>query len=134
VTPYSPRARDRGLHAVLVALARLRIDGMRENDQAVAAPEHRAQLEHLRDAIVARANAVDSEQAAGTREDLDAFIDRWLQIAEEHSDLVYESPKGTQAALLTAAAPDLEPGDSYPTMWSLRDVDAESNLFFPARA
>ena len=34
---------------------------------------------------------------------------------------------------MTAASPDREAGESMPTMWSLRDVDAESNLFFGRR-
>jgi len=34
VTPFSPRARDRALHAVLVALARLTIPGLAENGSA----------------------------------------------------------------------------------------------------
>ena len=32
VTPFSPRARDRALHAVLIALARLTIPGLADND------------------------------------------------------------------------------------------------------
>src|SRR3712207_6458686 len=45
VTPFSPRARDRGLHAVLVSLARLTIPGLAENDAAGAVARHREELE-----------------------------------------------------------------------------------------
>ncbi len=133
VTPFSPRARDRGLHAVVIALARLRIDGLRENDQAAAAPDHLAELQELRGLILERAQAVDPDEVAGTAEDLDRIVERWCGLAEEHPGLVYSSSAGTETALLTAAAPELESGGSFPTMWSLRDVDAESNLFFPRK-
>jgi helicase-like protein len=133
VTPYSPRARDRGLHAVLVALARLRIEGLRENDQAAAAPMHLAELEELREMILERVATVDPDQSEGTRKDLDLIIERWVQAAEQNPDLRYESRREDRPALLTAAAPDLESDGSYPTMWSLRDVDAESNLFWAPR-
>jgi hypothetical protein len=133
VTPYSPRARDRGLHAVVVALARLQIEGLRENDQASAVPNHAAELAALRELILDRVRTVDADEVAGTAADLDRIIERWSGLAEEHPGLVYASPAGTETALLTAAAPELESGGSFPTMWSLRDVDVESNLFFPAK-
>lgn len=133
VTPFSPRARDRGLHAVLVALARLRVPGLRENGDAAAAPAHRVELEGLRDMILTRVAFVDQDELKGTTADLDRIIDRWVELAEQNPSLRYASPGRKEPALLTTAAPDLEPGDSYPTMWSLRDVDVESNLFWRRR-
>ncbi len=134
VTPFSPRARDRGLHAVLVALARLRVPGLRENEDAAAALEHRAELERLRDMVLARVAIVDPDQLEGTAADLDLIIERWVRRAGQNPNLRYESRSGKEPALLTAAAPDLDPEGSYPTMWSLRDVDVESNLFWrPSR-
>ena len=133
VTPFSPRARDRGLHAVLIALARLRIEGLRKNEQAGAVAEYLPEIDALREAILARTRRVEPEQEGGTAEDLGLVVDNWVAMAEAHPDLVYSSWQGTQPALLTAAAPDQESGESFPTMWSLRDVDAESNLYFARR-
>lgn len=133
VTPFSPRARDRGLHAVLVALARLSVEGLRENDQAGAAPDHRVDLERIADRILERAQVVDPDETAGTAEDLRQVIDRWTVLAEERPGLRYESRGGEEPALLTTAAPDLEKA-AFPTMWSLRNVDAVSNLFFARRS
>lgn len=133
VTPFSPRARDRGLHAVLIALARLRIEGLRENEQAGAVASHLGEIAALRELILARARRVEPEQEAGTAADLDLIVESWLAMAEAHPNLVYNSWKGTEPALLTAAEPDQESGESFPTMWSLREVDAESNLFLVGR-
>jgi hypothetical protein len=130
VTPFSPRARDRGLHAVLVALARLSVPGLRGNEDAAGAPTYRAELHSLRNMILARVAIVESDQLEGATADLDLIIERWVGRAEQEPNLRYESPSGKEPALLTAAAPDVDLQESYPTMWSLRDVDVESNLFW----
>jgi helicase-like protein len=129
VTPFSPRARDRGLHAVLVALARLRVPGLRENNDAAAAPAHRDELDGLRDMILERVATVDPDEVEGARADLDLIVERWIGRAEQEPNLRYESPSGKDPALLTVAAPDTDQQGAYSTMWSLRDVDVESNLF-----
>ncbi|HEX5593597.1 MAG TPA: helicase-related protein [Solirubrobacterales bacterium] len=133
VTPFSPRARDRGLHAVLIAMARLRIEELRKNEDAGAVGAHRPEIGALCKSILARTRKVEPEQEAGTAEDLAYVVESWLAMAEAHPDLVYRSRKGTETPLLISAAPDQESGESFPTMWSLRDVDAESNLFFARR-
>lgn len=133
VTPYSPRARDRGLHAVLIALARLRIEGLRGNDQAADASAHLPALEAVSETILERVRAINPDQVDATRSQLESIVEDWLRLAELHPALVYESRNQADPALMTVASPDREPGDSMPTMWSLRDVDAESNLFFAGR-
>jgi hypothetical protein len=129
VTPFSPRARDRGLHAVLVALARLRVPGLRKNEDAAAAPAHREELEQLQEVILERIATVDPDEVEGARADLDLIVQRWIGRARQEPNLRYESPSGKDPALLTAAAPDVDHQGAYSTMWSLRDVDVESNLF-----
>ena len=129
VTPFSPRARDRALPALLVAIARQRIHGLRDNDAAARIADYEIEVRQVRDLIVDRARAVEPGEADDTEHDLDLIIANWRNLADAHQALVYEAPARDKPALLMAAAPELEPADSYPTMWSLRDVDAESNLF-----
>ncbi len=57
------------------------------------------------------------------------IIDEWSAYAEERPGLVYEARDDGDFALLTTTAPDLDQ-DGFPTMWSLRNVDAVSNLYF----
>lgn len=133
VTPYSPRARDRGLHAVLIALARLRVEGLRDNDQAGAVGRYRDELDGVVETILERVRVIDPSQVDATEAQLRAIIDRWLQLADLAPDLVYEARGETDTALMVAAAPELEAGDALATMWSMRDVDAESTLFFTGR-
>jgi hypothetical protein len=129
VTPFSPRARDRALHAFLVGLARLTVLGLEGNDDAVQAPAYESELRELASLIETRAREVDESQAAETRQDLENFIDRWVLLAGRNPELLYESWNGTKPALLKAASPEEDNTDETSTMWSLRDVDAESELF-----
>jgi hypothetical protein len=131
VTPFSPRARDRGLHAVLIALARLTIPALRANDAAGRVAEFRHQIDEIIARITERAALVEPENSAETEAQLLEILDSWVSLADTDPDLVYESWKGDKTALMSYATPEEEEGSStYATMWSLRDVDAESNLYY----
>ncbi|WP_395307517.1 helicase-related protein [Mycobacterium sp. AMU20-3851] len=130
VTPFSPRARDRGLHAVLVALARHTVKPLRGNSDAVNIAANRAAVDDLRDLILARIHTIDPAEVVPARSELDGFIDTWQRRAEEDKKLVYADRGEPRHALLIEAAEDT--GDLpnvMPTLWSLRDVDRTSNLY-----
>ncbi len=128
VTPFSPRARDRALHAVLVALARHRIPGLRENTSAVNVADFRNELEQLADLVVVRAEAAEPGTGDATREHLRALIDRWSARASGPGGLAYARPRDPSSALLVGAGETVGT-EALPTMWSLRDVDAETHLY-----
>lgn len=136
VTPFSPRARDRALHAVLVGMARLMYEELRHNGDAAAVSKHMARLEELKDLILARVRQVDEDKLAGTAKDLDAIIAQWVELADTNDGLVYEAKprfkrnerRDPDTALLRAHA-DTDLTKATPTLWSLRDVDAESDLY-----
>ena len=130
VTPFSPRARDRGLHAILIALARHTVDRLHENGDAVNVPSHRAEVDQLRDLILDRVSKIDPAEVAATREELDQFIAMWVRRAESETTLVYTNREHPEQGLLIEAAEDTENlPDVTPTLWSLRDVDRTSNLY-----
>ena len=129
VTPFSPRARDRALAGLLVAIVRQRVHGLRDNAAAAQIGAFESDVQAVRDLIIDRAREVDPGEASGTATDLDLIIDKWRALAEANEGLLYEAPTRNKASLLVAASPEQEPPDSYPTMWSLRDVDAESTLY-----
>lgn len=129
VTPFSARARDRGLHAVLVALARLLVGEFQGNSGAAAISAHQLKLRDLVDAIVARAKAVAPDEAAATEAQLKGVLERWEGRAANVSGLLYGHADVKKALLVRAAEGPAASGDAFPTMWSLRDVDRETNLF-----
>lgn len=129
VTPFSPRARDRGLGPVFVALARLTIPGLRANDSAALVGDFIDDLHALRDRIVSRAVRVEEREAEATREQLDAILSDWVTRASTQSQLSYSNPHHPDRALLVDASVDVEQDGSIPALWSLRDVDQTSNLY-----
>jgi len=130
VTPFSPRARDRGLHAVLVALVRHTVPGLHQNNDAANIAAHKAEVEQLRDLILERVRHIDVAEVEPTRAELNQFISMWLRRACERPNLVYANREHPEHALLIEAAEDTENlPDVMPTLWSLRDVDRTSNLY-----
>lgn len=130
VTPFSPRARDRGLHAVLVALARHTVKSLHTNNDATNIAANRAAVDDLRDLILARIHTIDPAEVVPARTELDEFIDTWQRRADEDKKLVYADRREPRHALLIEAAEDTgDLPDVMPTLWSLRDVDRTSNLY-----
>lgn len=75
VTPFAPRARDRALHAPLVALARHLIPGMLTDTEVTAS--RRVELDALIDELVARAERLDPSERDAVAAELRCFVDVW---------------------------------------------------------
>lgn len=130
VTPFSARARSRALHAVLVALVRLTVPALRANDSAGSVPTMLASLEPAKAAILDRVRRVDEREVADTADELEQIVAKWVRRAEEEPDLVYSNARHPDKALLGDAGLAGESFPStFPTVWSLRDVDLSSNLY-----
>ncbi|MFR9724525.1 helicase-related protein [Streptomyces sp. MS19] len=136
VTPWSVRARDRALHAAFVGLVRLTLPAARSNRAAGRVESFLGDLAAVRAALVARIPRRAAEETASTDAQLRDFVRHWLRLAEANPDLVYEAPHSfaarpdrdpDTALLRTHSDPDLDM--AWPTLWSLRDVDAASDLY-----
>jgi len=125
VTPFAPRARDRALHAPLVAMVRHTISPM--NEKPLGADDHAAEIEQLIDLIVSRAASVDPGEKNAVLNELRAFVARWRQWEGlEH----YWVDKKKQSLLISSErAADLTARNgSYkaaarPTPGSMRNVE-----------
>ncbi len=130
VTPFSPRARDRGLHAVVVALARMLIPEFRSNGGASAILTDEAKLAPVRDAIASRVKATEPEELDRTMSEYDELIAEWKHRAKETDGLVYTKYKDPEGALLVSAGSEAASEvEAWDTLWSLRDVDRSSNVY-----
>jgi hypothetical protein len=76
VTPFAPRARDRAIHAVLVAIVRHLIPGMQR--EPVEAGPASSDISAVIDKIVARARLIDSDEAKAVGDTLHNFLNRWI--------------------------------------------------------
>ena len=126
VTPFSPRARDRALHAVLLSLVRTKVPDMRDNAGAREVADHLAEIKHFVGELAARADRVDPGTGDAVREQLESILEAWVARSTEAPKLVYANPRDAVNSLLASA--DQAEGDGLPTPSSLRDVDRESNL------
>jgi len=132
VTPFAPRALDRGLSAVLVALAR-QGSGQREwnpnvGAQAVdlAAPE----ISTIVDAIVARAEKVTTEISVAdhVRALIDERLDHWrAEQRQVGANLGYDEDIAKAVSPLLEP-PGIERWDRFTCPWSLRETEPTVNL------
>ncbi|MFF5635065.1 helicase-related protein [Streptomyces sp. NPDC012825] len=134
VTPFSARALDRGLHAVIVALTRLMIPEARPNEAAGRVDSYESRLrEEIKDILLARVKKVDREETEVVSRAFDEFVNWWCEEADIHGGLLFEPKKGDRRpSLLKPYNDESENAEAWPTLWSLRDVDAESALFMEA--
>ncbi|MFA1546488.1 helicase-related protein [Actinomadura chokoriensis] len=134
VTPFSARARDRGLPAVIIGLARLLIPGARPREAAASIVDFEEELRGLCETVLARVErtAGPVERDATARQ-IDEVIDHWLARAEDETELVYDDRRTPGNGLLMDAGhydqTDDAIADTFPTLRSLRDVDVESKFY-----
>ena len=129
VTPFSPRALDRGLSGVLVALARIGAAAYNPNLGAgQLVPADRALADALA-TIVRRAEAIDGPTRAGLLQDaLTERLDHWQAriAATVSAKLGYQRAGGDTVGLLSP------PGEGdwslFACLNSLRDVEPTVNL------
>jgi Helicase conserved C-terminal domain len=141
VTPFSPRAIDRGLAGVSVALARLGCDQLTAPKQAVQIGQQRQQVEFVAEAISRRAEMHDKDRTTEDLEELrvhlqDAVInlfDDWENLAREKGKLQYQQEVGDGNPPLLFSPLDSEPRSStakkFKAQRSLRDVEQSVSLW-----
>lgn len=98
VTPFAPRARDKAIHAPLVALVRHLISpgpGLRRAD--------RPKVMALIDTIVERIDRIDPGEAAQARSELTEFVDEWLDGVEAGRIKAYWNDLRFNSSLLMSA-------------------------------
>ncbi|MEV0350660.1 helicase-related protein [Nonomuraea sp. NPDC050680] len=134
VTPFSARSRDRGIHAVVIGLARLLIPEARPKHAAALILDFEQRLRAICDTVLDRVEKIAGEaERIATEKQIDEIIQHWVDRAENEPDLVYDDFKQPGNGLLMDAGrydeSNDEITDTMPTLWSLRDVDVESKLY-----
>ncbi|MBD2073040.1 helicase [Phormidium sp. FACHB-592] len=138
VTPFSPRALDRGLAGVVVALTRL---GVPEMTPALGASNINNQpdaIDAVIEAIASRAEShspdLDAAAAGKLRQQVRAqvldLIDTWKQIANRDKRLQYQKEADLAPPLLSDALDSkADQNSKFKAYRSLRDVEATVNLW-----
>lgn len=134
VTPFAPRARDRALHAAVVALARHCVRGLRSDPPSLD-PKRRAALEALIDDLASRAAIVEKDPSAAVvvRTEAIAFLDEW----EQRQDLEEYWAYAKHGTSLLASLEDVATAKAAEGHWkylargtpnSMRNVEPETSL------
>jgi len=129
VTPYAARARDRAMHAPLVAMARHLIPGM--SDEPVDASLHEDELLDFVDMIVARTTRSDDRETTAVRRYLEGRMDDWMG---RGAIRYWNDSNPDQSLLISAeksaaqAAVRRRPSAAWPTPNSLRNVEASAEF------
>jgi len=127
VTPFASRARDRALHAALVAMIRHADPAMAKRPRLADAPN--GLLADVVDEIERRVLAIDPREKNACAQEIDDRLDNW----EARSPVFYSNPKSFNKSLLISAdlnarrrATGRLPPDAWPTMNNMRSVEAST--------
>jgi hypothetical protein len=136
VTPFAPRALDRGLAAVTVAMARLADPALTPNPAAAGADQARPRLDWIadvvRDRVAGHRSGTPAAAAAHVRARAASLLDDWASLAHERNhdatSFGYRKESGISKTLLhEALEPGLELADERERRFraprSLRDVE-----------
>ncbi|WP_227340277.1 helicase-related protein [Sphingopyxis sp. P8] len=128
VTPFASRARDRALHAALVAAVRHLVPGMTGQSDVRLSEERRELAEELVHKMVLRAGRIDSEETE-VRAELEKLLDDWqARSPQKYWDEFRPSASLLQSAEKAAQKRALgrEPGEAWATMNTMRSVEVGS--------
>lgn len=142
VTPFSPRAIDRGLAGVSVALARLGCNAMTAPQNALAIIQNRNELEFVAETLSRRAENHDKDRSSSEIEEqrirlrnaVTDLLDSWEHLAEDKGKLQYQQEEGEAPPLLyDPLDPELRKQSDlarkFKAQRSLRDVEQTVNLW-----
>ncbi|MDB2687436.1 helicase-related protein [Mariniblastus sp.] len=132
VTPFAPRAQDKALHGILVALVRHTVQGMSASPSLSAS--QRKDCAAISKAIADRAKAVDKLDGGSVPRKIEMLLDHWEHrtgIVKYWNDRSYNKyPPLMMSAEAFAAlkAVGRERADIWPTMNSMREVEPSCNF------
>ncbi|HIK10426.1 MAG TPA: helicase [Oscillatoriaceae cyanobacterium M33_DOE_052] len=143
VTPFSPRALDRGLAAVTVALARLGLQEMTPSLGASDIGQYRSQLDAIVETISRRAEAHNPDLHSAASETLRQeirnqvidLLDTWQKMANQEKRIQYNKQEAdaVPSLLLDVFDPKAdkasEEEQKFKAQRSLRDVEPTVNLW-----
>lgn len=127
VTPFSSRARDRGLHAVLIFLVRHLLNNMAENNSAKKFNAGDPSLLKIIKYLKERIERIDGLELLNSEQDLQEIIGKWDNLCKTCNELLYYSIK--KQSLIRPADQTSDSDLSFPTLNSLRNIDPSVSLY-----
>lgn len=134
-TPFSARARDRVLHALIISAIRLKYPDMAPNDAAAnivsLTPE---QINELKTLILDRLSIIKPSVREDADGEIDQFIAVWKGLAASSKPLKYKGPlfrsKDQKYNVLMGYYGGECADTEKPTLTSMREVESAANMFY----
>ena len=129
VTPFASRARDRALHAALVAMIRHSNAAMIRSPKLSGAPDDL--LKSVVDEIERRVNSIDPREASACESEINERLDNW----DTREPTFYVNARAPNKSLLISADLNAQrratgrlPPAAWPTMNNMRSVEASTRF------
>lgn len=130
-TPFSARARDRVLHALVISAIRLLYPEMADNKDAVAINSlSQNQIDAVKEMILERVKIVKPSARADASEEIDKFIDEWKLLASQDKPLRYYVVGTEKYNRLMNGYEQPHIENEKPTLRSMRDVESAANMYY----
>ena len=123
LTPFADRARDRGLHALFVALCRYLIPELLSNESAGNFNQEDPRVKEIEKMILNYVAIVDPEESDHVKDELKNIMEEWAM--STGGGLSYIHSKIGKNLLKQ----DTDLGDRFRTMNSMRNVDKQSTVY-----
>ena len=130
-TPFSARARDRVLHALVISAIRLKYPDMAANSAAgMIALLTEQQLADIKSTILDRLNIVKPVARAEVIQEIDQFLDMWKVLAARGNGLYYYlyATDKHQRLMNYYGEPCRETEKA--TLSSMREVESATNMYY----
>lgn len=130
-TPFSARARDRILHALIISAIRLNYPNMANNPDAAAIGSlTNEQLGSVKKLIIDRLNIIKPSARSDAEMEIDQFIDWWKLRAVQTKPLRYYVVGTERYNRLMNPYDKQHEKDEKATLQSMREVESAANMFY----
>ena len=130
-TPFSARARDRVLHALIISAIRLKYPQMAKNQDAMAISTlAQEEINSIKALIIDRLNIVKPPVRADAEEEIDRFIDWWKLRAVQNKPLCYYVFGTDRCNRLMNPYEKPHEEDEKATLQSMREVESSANMYY----
>lgn len=130
-TPFSARARDRVMHAIIISAIRLRYPSMAMNEGASAIGSLSAeQIKEVKALILNRLNIIKPTAKADAENEIDNFINNWKLLAAQPKGLRYYVLKTDKYNRLMNSYGEVCDDTEKATLRSMREVESAANMYY----
>lgn len=130
-TPFSARARDRVLHALIIAAVRLRYPSMATNADAINIGSLSSdEIADVKKLILDRLNIIKPQARTDAENEIDSFIDNWKLLSSQTKPLRYYVLKTDKYNRLMNSYGEVCGEAEKATLRSMREVESAANMYY----